>query len=345
MNNHNDRLKDALRKQHSEVFDYDVGEIISKFKKEISCPVCDTAENTVKFTKDLFNFVKCSNCGMVYLNPRLSDKATYSFYNSEWNDIYNEKKFDVNESTIDTIENRRDLENLSTLKKYSGAGNELLEIGIGKGFFLSSAENEGFKVTGVELNKENCMKAKDVLSSSSTIINSDIYEANLKSNFYDCVYMKDVFEHVPDPLIMLREINRVSKKGGVIFIEVPNIEGLVFKITKQKHSTIFGFEHLNYWSPKTLTEILNRAGYKVVGVQHHSDDFTIGYILQYLFFESHTSLISPKLNKLSRFVIRAVIYLFNKTPFKIVNKISNAFADLLSLGSNIKIIALKDKDI
>ena len=63
------------------------------------------------------------------------------------------------------------------------------------------------------------------------------------------------------------------------------------------------------------------------------------------FFESHTSLISPKLNKLSRFVIRAVIYLFNKTPFKIVNKISNAFADLLSLGSNIKIIALKDKDI
>ena len=83
-----------------------------------------------------------------------------------------------------------------------------------------------------------------------------------------------------------------------------------------------------------------------MGVQHHSDDFTISYILQYLFFESYTSLISPKLNKLSRFVIRAVIYLFNKTPFlKLLIKFQNAFADLLSLGSNIKIIALKDKDI
>ena len=77
--------------------------------------------------------------------------------------IFITKKFDVNENGIDTIEIRRDLENLSTLKKYFRAGNELLESGIGKGF-LSSAENEGFKVTGVELNKENCMKAKDILS-------------------------------------------------------------------------------------------------------------------------------------------------------------------------------------
>ena len=41
----------------------------------------------------------------------------------------------LTKSSIDTIEIRRDLENRYTLKKYSGAGNELLEIGIGKGFF------------------------------------------------------------------------------------------------------------------------------------------------------------------------------------------------------------------
>lgn len=335
------RLKTALKKQHEEVFDYRSETIKDKYREVINCPVCNCIDKIPKHKKDMFEFVECDSCGMVYLNPRLNNEATYAFYNSEWNSIYNEKKFDTNNWTLDNLDNKRDTDNLKLISKYKSEKGKLLEIGIGKGYFLKNASDFGYQVYGVELNKVNCEKANILLENKGKIINTDLISAKFENGLFDVIYMKDVFEHVPNPMEMLGEINRISKKGALLFIEVPNIDGAIFKITKEKHVTIFGFEHLNYWSPKTLSLAFNKNEFEVCDIEHQSDDFTIPYIISYLFFNSHTSLENKALNSIPKTILKILRIIFLIKPFKYFNMLSNSIVDKLKMGSQIKVIGLK----
>lgn len=339
MDNYEARFRNSLENEFKKVFDFHTGEMKEAFKLEINCPVCDSNSSKIKYKKDFFKFSECNNCEMIYLNPRLNDEATYNFYNGEWTKIYNEQKFKV-EKEQNNYDDKRDIENLNLILQYKQKGN-LLEIGIGKGHFLKNASEQGFNVYGVELNIENCAKANALLENKGTIINDDLFNASLEDGFFDVIYMKDVFEHVPNPMKMLEEINRISSKGAVLFIEVPNIDGAVFKITKEKHVTIFGFEHLNYWGEKTLSVALKKANFAPVKTIHQSDDFTVPHILSYCFFDSHTSLRKNNLNKFSLFIIRGINYVFRKFPFKYFSVFTNKIVDSLNKGSQIKIISIK----
>ena len=343
MSNYKNRLKQALQEEFDKVFDRENSKMKQEFSLKINCPVCNSSNKHLKYEKDLFTFSECSECSMIYLNPRLNDKATYDFYNGEWTKIYNEQKFKVDNEDLNNFDDTRDLENLSLIKKYKPKGGKLLEIGIGKGHFLRNALESKFDVFGVELNKENCEKANNQLSGHGTIINNDLFEASFKNDFFDVVYMKDVFEHVPNPTEMLEEINRISSKGAVLFIEVPNIDGAIFKLVKEKHVTIFGFEHLNYWSPKTLSLAFEKNNFSLAEEIHQSDDFTIPYILNYLYFDSHTSLNVLKRNKLILFLLKVVKYLFRIKGISYFNLLTNQVVDKLNMGSQIKVIGIKNK--
>lgn len=50
---------------------------------------------------------------------------------------------------------------------------------------------------------------------------SDITSIPVKSNSFDYVLCTEVFEHIPDPMATLKEINRVTKKGGSVILSAP----------------------------------------------------------------------------------------------------------------------------
>ena len=340
MNTYEERLRDALAAQHRQVFDAEKQTLKAEAAEYIDCPVCDSADKSLYFTKDWFQFSKCNACGMVYLNPRLTEQATYDFYNSDWNAIYNETKFDtVSASTaLDDEINRANLELI--LKARGGARGELLEIGFASGVFLRAAKAAGWSVHGLELNEPNYRRVRDELG--STIQNVDLFRANLPAAFYDVVYMRDVFEHVPEPKAMLHEINRVLKPGGLVYIEVPNIDGLIYKIVKERHVCVFGFEHLNYWSPQTLRTILERTGFAVTETAFASLDFTVGDVIRAYILPTHTTLYPAKLPKLPELVLRALNIGISATPLRHLDKaLTPKLADALRRGSVVKVLAAK----
>lgn len=340
MDDHAVRLRNALIRQHQIVFDYDTKRIKEDLSEHIDCPVCDSNEKVTAFSKDWFNFSKCVNCGMVYLNPRLNDKATYQFYNSEWNAIYNERKFEGGEAST-RIDDKRNDENLKLISQSNLHRGKLLEIGIGNGYFLKRAQVFGYDVYGVELNKKNCEMASVAVGDSHKIFNADLFSIKFDSNMFDVIYMKDVFEHVPNPRKMLAEFNRIAKKGCVLFIEVPNIEGWIFKIFRERHVCIFAFEHLNYWSPQTLEKVLVSEGFAVHDVKHESDDFTPACILSYIIDPAFTSIEGKKSTGLTRFILRVIRKLFTMPPLAYMDGIFKKMPDLAGRGSQIKVIAVK----
>ena len=332
------RWQKALIQEHQALFDYKSRTIRAELAEYVTCPVCGSKESDFFFEKDWFRYVKCQNCSMVYMNPRLNQTATKAFYNSTVNEIYNESKFDENAAT-NQLDDEINLQNLDVIGRYRTAGN-LLEIGSAKGYFLLKAKERGYKVFGIELNQHNYAISKR--SVGDTIRNVDLFEAHFDEEMFDIIYMRDVIEHIADPIPFLCEINRIASKGALLFIETHNIEGFIHKIVREKHTVIFGFEHPNHWSPKTLERALSSVDFRVKKVIHVSLDFCINDILSYGLSPTFTTVLpTPQKNK-HKILPLAILKLFQFGPIRRLDlMITPRIANLLKRGSVIKVIAEK----
>ena len=76
-----------------------------------------------------------------------------------------------------------------------------------------------------------------------------------------------VFEHLPDPVGALRLLAQSLVPGGVVLIEVPNIETLAVRLLRGRHRH-FVPDHLTFFSARTLTALLKCAGLEVRQIYH-----------------------------------------------------------------------------
>lgn len=338
-----ERWQSALREQHALLFDYKTKNIKSQFAEAVNCPVCDSNRAALFFEKDWFQYVQCQDCSMIYMNPRLNHAATYAFYNSDVNAIYNEIKFDQ-VLIVPSLDDRINLANLDLIDRYrTRTDGTLLEIGSAKGFFLSKAKERGYKVYGIELNKKNAELSRQLVG--DTVSEVDLFDACFEAGKFDVIYMRDVIEHVPNPQPFFRELNRIAKPGALMFIETHNIDGLIHQIVREKHTVIFGFEHPNHWSPKTLGKALENNGYEVQNVFQSSLDFTMNDILRYFYAPTFTTIMPCTVSK-RRILFKLLRVPFWFRPIRFLDRtITSQIANYLKKGSVMKVLAVKRKEI
>lgn len=342
MNTHEMRLNKALVDQHRQLFDYGTKTLKAEFAEHIPCPVCGSTDLSLYMEKDFFKFNRCNACSMVFLNPRLNVPATYAFYNSEWTSIYNEQKFlGVSQSSdMDNLINKTNIDLISVHLDADKKPAKLLEIGFGGGYFLRTAKAAGLDVQGIDVDTSNVARMKPDFGDQ--VQNVDLFDAKFVDRQFDVVYMRDVFEHVPNPAPMLKEINRISRDGGLLYIEVPNIEGLIYSAVGERHVVIFGFAHLNYWAPKSLEAIIRNAGYETVAMTHESLDFTVAEILRYHRNPRSTAVYPGEIGKMRWLLVSAIYAFFRLPPIAYLDRaIMPRLANWLKRGSVLKLVARK----
>jgi len=67
--------------------------------------------------------------------------------------------------------------------------------------------------------------AVDAYWADSTDVVSDAAALGLADGAFDCVICTGTFEHLPDPWAAAREIARVTKPGGLIYVDTPFMQG------------------------------------------------------------------------------------------------------------------------
>ncbi|MBR2526658.1 class I SAM-dependent methyltransferase [bacterium] len=346
-----ERMYEALLNTHKYFFDYDKEELKEEFACHLAeCPACGSKRINKYWTKDWFKIDRCPDCGFVFVNPRMNDKATYEFYNQEWINIYNEGKFynknvsDKNDA--DVIENIKIFELL--YKHLEQKEGNIIEIGPGGvGAFLNCAMEKGYDVTGVELGEENCNILRQLLGEKANIIQSTLEGANLPSDYFVGGSMRDVLEHIPNPKDFLKELNRILKLNAYFTIQVPNVAGLIYKFAKQSHTVVFPFEHPNYWSPKALTKILNDTGFAVESIEHFADDFTLSSINNYMNGEStFTTCFKREQDSAQKSMYKRISKLLKNRFIKSLDdKFTPQIAEKLKKGSVIRVLARKIQNI
>lgn len=214
--------------------------------------------------KDGFSVIDCDECGFKHISPLISDDNLRKFY---------EEEFYQKEKTNYFKEAKQDIEwwmatynNYYTLLEKQTKGRKLLDVGSGPGHFLAVGRKRGWDVFGIEPSPEACAYTK---RRRLSVVNDFFsYEAVKDQGPFDVVHASFVLEHVPSPVSFIRDMKKLLKPGGLIFIVLPNdyspLQKVLNKELKFKPWWVVPNHHLNYFDFGSLKKVLTRVGFKVI---------------------------------------------------------------------------------
>ena len=146
---------------------------------------------------------------------------------------------------------------------------KLLDIGAGYGFFRKAAEEAGIKTTGLEISAYANQASKELFGLSA--VKGEIQDY-FPGNKFEIICAFDVIEHFQNPDSLIENIIRLLKKNGTLAIRTPNLDSLEFKALGGKFYSIKP-EHLNYFSPKSLSYLLTKYGFQISYINTSSHFF------------------------------------------------------------------------
>lgn len=104
------------------------------------------------------------------------------------------------------------------------AGAHVLDVGCGDGYLMSLAGKRAKLVVGIDSEFTAIEVANRLLKQQSTncaVANGSSYQLPFASGIFDVVLMADVIEHLDTPPECLREVRRVLKPEGVLYVTTP----------------------------------------------------------------------------------------------------------------------------
>src|SRR6266404_853963 len=85
---------------------------------------------------------------------------------------------------------------------------------------------------------------------------------NFPANSFDAVTMWHVLEHIHDPRMMLAEVRRILKPGGVLLAGVPNFGGFEARCFRDKWFHLDVPRHITHLTKSSLKQALAENGFE-----------------------------------------------------------------------------------
>jgi 2-polyprenyl-3-methyl-5-hydroxy-6-metoxy-1,4-benzoquinol methylase len=163
----------------------------------------------------------CAACGLIFPNPMPVPVNGIGQHYGVDADEYFEHHQQENK-----LQTARYL--LAQAEELIGGKGSLLDIGAGRGELLKVACDSGWEVTGIEPSAQFAAQATSF--SGVTVRVESLEDCKFPDASFECVILSGVLEHLYNPNQTMREIARILRCNGVVFIDVPNERGLYFKV-------------------------------------------------------------------------------------------------------------------
>lgn len=276
----------------------------SKNHKLIGVPKLD--EKSKKILTENYEVVQCTECQFYYVKPEIKINE------AGWRYLYNDEYFN-DYTTWHERSRRKDrqqrIKKLERLLK--NKVENFLDIGCGEGLMLVEGLNSGWNVFGVDIadNRIEIAKKKEIKFEKTDLLN-----AKLPENYFDCVYCDSVLEHILNPMEYLLEINRILKPGGIVYIGVPNEDYLLNDMKKifnnlsgnksvsAKLKPFVSPYHIGGFNKNSLKYALSNSSFKIEILRNFATRLVFIYVkfLSKAFFKS---------------IVKSLIYLVS-VPFR-----------------------------
>jgi 2-polyprenyl-3-methyl-5-hydroxy-6-metoxy-1,4-benzoquinol methylase len=219
----------------------------------------------------------CERCKHGFLVPEkdFNEKAYYADgYRQEYS--HNAKPSKTNAREIFDTYYPYQRDRLAIISKYLKSNLSLLEVGASSGQFLSNIKNHVALVNAIELDRECCSFMQEILGIDSDF--EDLSHSKFANKTYDLVCAFQVMEHVVSPAQFLKDLIKSTKKGGTIFIEVPNLDDPLLSVWNIRSYQNFFYHsaHLHYFTGASLKKVAIDAGFLLKNIQiEYTQDYNL----------------------------------------------------------------------
>lgn len=134
----------------------------------------------------------------------------------------------------------------------------LLDVGCGSGGYLLRQRATGWRVCGVEPNRQAVEAARAI---GLDLFEGSIPGVKLPSQEFDVITMLAALPCVPRPMDTLRELRRMLVRGGRLIVSAHNAGSAAAEMLGAFWPGWDLPRGLNHFTPATLSEMLARAGF------------------------------------------------------------------------------------
>ncbi|KAF0123195.1 MAG: ubiG2 [bacterium] len=233
------------------------------------CNLCGKENPKLLFYLHHRQIVQCRECKLRYVNWEPSDKDIKRMYQE---DEYRKNWGDSDELISLRVNSLRG--EYKRISEYVSQG-RALDLGCARGHFLNFLKERGWDVYGLELSEESASFGRDSFGLNITL--GTIEESGFPDEYFDLVTLWGVIAHLQDPQQTVGAISRVMKEGGILAINthdedwfMTGIFHFLYRLFPQLMlpylQAMYDYEHIYFFSRKTLTDMLMKKGFKVLKV-------------------------------------------------------------------------------
>jgi len=221
-------------------------------------------------TGEVFTFLRCLRCGLVYLSPRPTPEGMAAYYPSDYLPFRGADAWGRWAPLVRGAERRMDRARVRHLTRVVAlsTASVVLDVGCGRPSFLASLR-DATGATSVGIDPSDAGWRDDPGRWSDLHLIRGSVQANLSqlaersAGGFHAITLWHALEHEHNPLDLLRQLRSLAAPGALLVVEVPNLASLSARLQGSSWGGLHTPRHTAAYTQSTLAALLEEAGWKV----------------------------------------------------------------------------------
>ena len=141
----------------------------------------------------------------------------------------------------------------------------LLDVGCGNGIFLSMVLNKfDVEESGIDISPGMIEKSTELLDDRADLKVGDSEHLPWNDKYFDIVTCSASFHHYPSPELVLKEMKRVLRPGGILMIVDPFTSNELLRFVVNIFIKFSKSGDVRIYSQKEMRELLEKCGFTLI---------------------------------------------------------------------------------
>ncbi|HEX8128768.1 MAG TPA: class I SAM-dependent methyltransferase [Pyrinomonadaceae bacterium] len=210
--------------------------------------------------------VKCRACGLIFPNPMpypSGEDTRYTNVSGYFEDVMAVED-EAQRQLGDTLARKAE--------ERLGRRGRFLDVGCGRGEVVRAAQERGWEAEGCDLSAEFVRYACEVNGVKAHA--ATLEQMRYPDATFDAVTLVEVIEHLYEPAETARELSRIVRPGGLVYLSTPNEESIYQSLGNLYYKArgrdwvvnlcpTWNLYHVHGFSPRSLRYLLEENDFEV----------------------------------------------------------------------------------